>query len=253
MREQSVNFDRAADYYDATRGFPEHETANIIQFIAESAKLKSSNTLLEIGIGTGRISLPLSCYVQQIIGIDISHKMMKKFHEKQSDEAVFVALADAEVLPFADNSVDGVFVSHVFHLVRDQGAVMQELTRVIKPDGQLLHCRTDRHFGIGKLDNPVGKSTWQTHHEALNADFALHGWRYDTVHEYHCPVMETPYELLYAIGNRLWSATWDLSDEQIQSRLDAIRKGVDEHFDGDIHKQIESEIIISLEILQAPA
>lgn len=253
MREQSVNFDRAADYYDATRGYPEHEQHNISDFIAQSAHLKTREILLEIGVGTGRMALPLSTHVKQVYGIDISHKMMKKLHEKQNQEMVYVTQADAERLPFPNHCFDAVFVSHVFHLVRDVIPVLDEITRITQTGGKLLHCRTDRNFGMGMLDNRAANSKWQAARNQIEVELKSRGWHFADTSQYVCQVMESPYDFLHAIENRLWSSTWDLSDEQLQTRIDSIKAAIDEHFDGDAHKSVESEIVIALEVWQAPA
>jgi ubiquinone/menaquinone biosynthesis C-methylase UbiE len=56
----SINFDRAASYYDETRGFPAGVEEQVGAFIAQSVNLDANSRVLEVGVGTGRIALPLS-------------------------------------------------------------------------------------------------------------------------------------------------------------------------------------------------
>ena len=125
----SVNFDRAADFYDATRAFPDSIVERIGPFLAEAAQLSGDESVLEVGIGTGRIALPLAPFVSSIYGADISLKMLQRLVEKRGDEEVFPAVGDAHNLPYSENSFDMVLVTHVFHLVEDPAAVLAEIGR----------------------------------------------------------------------------------------------------------------------------
>ncbi|MEL6527542.1 MAG: class I SAM-dependent methyltransferase, partial [Chloroflexota bacterium] len=110
---ESVNFDRAADFYDATRGFPAKIATYIGAFMAKEARLSAESVVLEVGIGTGRIALPLSKHVKGVAGVDISFEMQKVLLNKRTDEPVFPVQADGYRLPYADNAFDAVFVVHV--------------------------------------------------------------------------------------------------------------------------------------------
>src|SRR5688572_23888711 len=101
MPSESINYDRAADFYDETRAYPEGIVEEIAAFIAKKAFLKPDTNMLEIGIGTGRIALPMSAHVVSLVGVDISSRMMAKLREKQTSEPIQLAQANAEHLPFA--------------------------------------------------------------------------------------------------------------------------------------------------------
>src|SRR5690606_21848097 len=119
MSAESVNFDRAADFYDETRGFPPLIAEEAARFIAESAGLAPQQALLEIGIGTGRIALPLAPYVSSIYGADLSHAMLRKLYEKQGIEKIHAVQADVQFLPYPTATFDHVVAAHIFHLVSD--------------------------------------------------------------------------------------------------------------------------------------
>lgn len=87
----SINFDRASHFYDATRGFPPEVATQIGGFLAASGNLTHQNNVLEIGIGTGRIALPLAPYVGSIVGVDISRNMMLRLREKQNGASIHLA------------------------------------------------------------------------------------------------------------------------------------------------------------------
>ncbi|MDX1994437.1 MAG: class I SAM-dependent methyltransferase [bacterium] len=237
MTRESVNFDRAADFYDQTRGFPPEQEAAIGQFIAAEAELNSSSRVLEIGVGTGRIALPVAPQVQRYVGIDLSTEMMGRLRTKQTTERVDLAQADATQLPFADNTFDDVIVVHVFHLVSDVQAVLRELARVVRPGGKLVHCwnRGDDGptFEIREAWKQVVPNAPRSRMDWSNMDEVIQGagWRLigDT-RAYHYPVTVVPQNILRNFEARAWSATWELSEEDHARGVEAVREALLERF-----------------------
>lgn len=238
MTVESINFDQAADYYDRTRGFPPDQEAPIAAFIAEQAGLKRTDRLLEIGIGTGRIALPLASYVGEIVGVDISRAMMERLRAKQTDQRVLLVEGDAEKLPLASSLFDAVIVVHVFHLVSDLTAVLDELARALKPGGRLIRCwgggtgsaalhglREAWKSGVGH------EQPWDQVRGAQDAGLIERGWT--TVSEelsYAYPASMTPREVIDQFRARLWSATWKLTDDEIERGAAAMEALAREHF-----------------------
>src|SRR5215208_5624784 len=68
------------------------------------AGLAGDGAALELGIGTGRIALPLSERGVRVHGIDLSEAMVAQLHEKPGGERIEVAMGD-----FATTRVDGTF------------------------------------------------------------------------------------------------------------------------------------------------
>lgn len=117
-------FDQIAEFYDRTRRSP---LKNEIDAIVK--QLDGSKTVLEIGVGTGRISAPLQEIGFDVTGIDISVRMLEKAREKGIGHLV---IGDARKLPFLDSSFDAALIVHVFHLIEDSRKVMQEAGRVTR-------------------------------------------------------------------------------------------------------------------------
>ncbi|MDQ3877058.1 MAG: class I SAM-dependent methyltransferase [Actinomycetota bacterium] len=132
----SFSFDRAADYYDATRSLPDDSMDLVADLLAAEI---SGTRAFEIGIGTGRIALPLVERSIDIYGIDISNEMVQKMLAKRFDrERLHVALADATRLPFASSSFDSILAVHVLHLVPSWHAVCDEAVRVGRGGGRFI-------------------------------------------------------------------------------------------------------------------
>jgi SAM-dependent methyltransferase len=68
------------------------------------AGLAGDGTALELGIGTGRIALPLARRGVRVHGIDLSEAMVARMREKEGGEDVPVTIGD-----FATTTVDGRF------------------------------------------------------------------------------------------------------------------------------------------------
>jgi SAM-dependent methyltransferase len=131
---ESISFDRASDYYDRTRSLSANATAQVTSLL--TAELAGRGLTLEIGIGTGRIAVPLSEHGIEVCGVDLSRNMLDVLRAKS--DRIPVALADATHLPFSDDAFDAALGCHVLHLIPDWRAALRELTRVVRPGGAVL-------------------------------------------------------------------------------------------------------------------
>ena len=95
--------DRIAEVYDEYQiglSDPEH-LAPVADLVA---KLAGGDRALELGIGTGRIALPLAARGVEVHGIDASEVMVSKLRNKDGGADIPVTIGD-----FADVPVDGQF------------------------------------------------------------------------------------------------------------------------------------------------
>jgi len=117
-------FDQIADVYDETRRGLDEAT---LKGIKDMLTKHGCNSLLEIGVGTGRIALPLIKSGYEVTGVDISRRMMEKARAKGM-RSLF--LAEGSNAPFRERSFDATFMAHVFHLLDNPLSVMIEAARV---------------------------------------------------------------------------------------------------------------------------
>jgi ubiquinone/menaquinone biosynthesis C-methylase UbiE len=231
----SVVFDRVADFYDATRGYPPGEERVAAAMLAEAGNLTHASQIIEIGIGTGRIALPLAPHVGAIFGVDLSRLMMARLRAKQTNELIYVAQADATRLPFGARRFDAAVAVHVFHLIPQWRAVLAELKRVLRPEGVLVHL-TDSKHGFDVLadawesavprQEPVGMP-FPAHHESILAE----GWELvGDVHRHAFTYERTPQQYYDELTLRSMSSSWHLSDEQLERGLAAVREAMAAHF-----------------------
>ena len=127
---ETISFDRAAEFYDATRDVGNDATTDTIEHLATS--LAGRGRLLEIGVGTGLLAVPLAARGLAVDGIDVSTEMLAKLQQKASpDGHVHVVEADARRLPFRDGTFGGAYLRHVFHLIPNWELAVSELCRVV--------------------------------------------------------------------------------------------------------------------------
>lgn len=139
----SRSFDRAASFYDRTRGLSAQATARVTELL--TGELVSRGRCLEIGVGTGRIAWPLHEAGVPMTGIDLSRPMMGILVEKAGGGVPFpLAQADATTLPFPDHRFGAAVASHVFHLIPEWRRALTEMTRVVRPGGVVLSSRGGR-------------------------------------------------------------------------------------------------------------
>lgn len=124
MENGKVIFDEIADFYDETR---KEITPNEINAMVSA--MDSCRTVLDVGVGTGRIAKPLQDKGFMVTGIDLSVKMMEKARLKGVNNLV---IGNATNLPFLDKSFDALVSVHVFHLLDQRERMMREAARVTK-------------------------------------------------------------------------------------------------------------------------
>jgi ubiquinone/menaquinone biosynthesis C-methylase UbiE len=147
----SVNFDRAASYYDATRGFPPGVAEQVRDAIVARVGLARDGRILELGVGTGRIALPFVQAGYRFTGVDLAREMLAVFRGKLEGHHTPPSLVQGDVtdLPFASGSFDLVVGVHVLHLVADWRKTLLEARRVLRPGGTLLMAGSPGRAGPG--------------------------------------------------------------------------------------------------------
>ena len=120
----TAEFDGIAGVYDETRRPIDSET---LQGLTSMLSAHGCKTILEVGVGTGRVSVPLSRSGLDTSGADISRMMMERARSKGMANLV---MSDGGLTPFRDGSFDAVLLSHVIHIVEDPQGILREGARV---------------------------------------------------------------------------------------------------------------------------
>ncbi len=92
-------------------------------------ELNQYQTVLDVGVGTGRFAKPLQDNGFAVFGVDIGHRMLKRAMEKGVDN---LFLGDACFLPFRDYSFDATVCIHLLHLITEWKMALEEICRVTR-------------------------------------------------------------------------------------------------------------------------
>lgn len=109
--------------------------------------LEADQRLLDVGGGTGRVTVSLVEHVGQACVIDASSGMLVQARAK----GLCAYRGVAEQLPFGDGAFDRILVVDAFHHFRDWSWAAAELMRVLRPGGRMVIEEPDIRSRIVKL------------------------------------------------------------------------------------------------------
>lgn len=92
--------------------------------------------ILDVGCGTGVTVEYLLSKQFQAVGIDPSHTMIEQAKKRNQQLPIF--LAPGEQLPFGEQTMDGVMAECTLSLMGDLPLALQQISRVLKPQGYLI-------------------------------------------------------------------------------------------------------------------
>ena len=253
----SCSFDRAVDYYDKTRDLPGPMATQGIEALHDYAGREAF--ILEVGTGTGRISLPLMERGANLIGCDISSAMMQRQRAKRPSARL--AQADAAHLPFASAQFDALLTIHVLHLVGAWREALREFKRVLKPGGVYIntwnwHSESSVHTRVRdywrtQVDAHGGK--WrrpgiQKREEVLDEARAS-GATVESVEVVRFAVPLAPHEVLDGLTHRIFSDTWDVPAEIFEPTVRETRAWAEKEF-GDVARPLDEEMRFNLDVIR---
>ncbi len=161
---------RVAVQYDALRGHPPEVSGDIGRAI--SSQVGERARVLELGVGTGRIALPVAAAGCEVYGVDLSAHMLAALSRRIDDdglEGIHLAQADITRLPFREGVFDGAMAVHVLHLVADWAGVLAQVSRLVRPGGTLVLGRdwVDPESFAGMIRNTFRKTVVEVGTEML--------------------------------------------------------------------------------------
>mgnify|MGYP001811645341 FL=1 len=127
---------KGADLYDDI--YPSQPSAAQLDLLAE---LVQGGRALELGIGTGRLAIPLVARGVAVEGLDSSEAMVSKMHAKDVGSSIPVTISSFERFDL-NKSFDLIFVAFntIFSLLTQDAQVscFESVTRHLSPSGVFL-------------------------------------------------------------------------------------------------------------------
>jgi len=127
-------YERIGAHFSKTR---EYAWPEVESFVEDAP---ACETALDIGCGNGRHAALLADVADRVIGLDASRALLDAAEERVGNR-VSLLLGDAARLPLARDTVNlAVYVATLHHLptAGDRRASLDELARVLDPDGRAL-------------------------------------------------------------------------------------------------------------------
>ena len=115
------------------------------RFTIEVSGVRAGNCVLDIAGGTGDLSAKFARLVGpegSVVLADINDSMLKVGRDKLIDQGhagnIVYTQADAQYLPFPDNTFDCITIAFGLRNVTDKDLALRSMFRVLKPGGRLL-------------------------------------------------------------------------------------------------------------------
>jgi ubiquinone/menaquinone biosynthesis C-methylase UbiE len=239
------SFDRVAHVYDETRGLPDEVERKIAGGIAALLhEVSEAPRLAEIGIGTGRIAVPLAGRGVHVTGTDISTKMLAVLRAKRAD--IDMVIAEASQAPFRERSFDASLFVHILHLVPDAEAAIRATMRLVRPGGVMIEAGDDREESLrSQADDLVRKTakdlcrieigSWTPFTRGTQLFQRILGERGATVLQ--APLARwtgstTARRMLERLERRDYSSAWEIPETFMPDLLERVSPQVEELFGG---------------------
>src|SRR5258705_7800203 len=173
-QQVAAHWNRRAAGFDSDFGHSirtEAERAAWDRIVALAVGGRAPLDALDVGCGTGFLSLELARRGHRVTGVDFAPQMLAEARRKAASEqslAVRFEEGDAEALQFSDASFDLVITRHVLWTLPHPEAAIDEWMRVLRPGGRLAGI--DGQFDPGFL-------THQRENARTSAEYAAIGDR----------------------------------------------------------------------------
>jgi ubiquinone/menaquinone biosynthesis C-methylase UbiE len=127
--------------------------------LCEALDIRSGQKVLDVAAGNGNASLAAARRWCEVVATDYVPALLARARERAGAERLSIDIreADAEALPFADESFDVVVSTFGVMFTPDQDRAAGELLRVCKPGGKIGLANWTPEGFIGQVFKAIGK------------------------------------------------------------------------------------------------
>ncbi|MCL2881110.1 MAG: class I SAM-dependent methyltransferase, partial [Treponema sp.] len=162
--------------------------------------IKKSDSVLDVGTGTGVLLPLLTEKAGTVTAIDASDKMLEKARQKYPDSGVNFINADVMEWPFPADFFDHIICYSVFPHLQNKNAVIRRFSEILKPGGLLsvLHSSSNEKINGVHI---------HAHSSDINSDYLLPAVKYIPVlnkYRLRNEIIIDTEEIFMFCGRKLW-------------------------------------------------
>ncbi|HLC10415.1 MAG TPA: class I SAM-dependent methyltransferase [Candidatus Bathyarchaeia archaeon] len=113
--------------------------------VLNAVHVSASDTVLDVGSGTGFLTEAVAKIAAKIIALDFSRGMSEEAIAKMGEGNVEFRIGNVESMPLQDSSVDVVIGNMVLHHCPHPEIAISEISRVLKPRGRIAISDLQEH------------------------------------------------------------------------------------------------------------
>ncbi len=247
----TISFDRIASAYDHVRAHP----SEVAQRIGASLAEICGADVLELGVGTGRIALPLARAGCRVTGVDVSDGMLR-VAQAANEPQLALLRGDIARLPLASASFDAIVVVHVLHLLKDWRSALVDGRRALRPGGRFIQGRDwrDPQSCVGQLREQLRSAVMELLPNARppgagasigavlgELGFALEPER--SLVSWVTPI--SPAEVLAEMASRADAETWSLEQPILDAAMARLTSwALAQYGDLDVTQDVERRFVV---------
>ncbi len=156
-RRTMRRYDLTARMYDER--YAEEQAA---KYYAALKHLDMQGSVLDVGCGTGLFFSHIAVEAEKVVGVDISRRLLLQAKEHTQDfRNVHLVQADADHLPFKDESFSFVFAFTVLQNMPKPLETIKEFKRIAELDAQIVVTGLKKAFSLEAFQTLLQKAGLQ--------------------------------------------------------------------------------------------
>ncbi|MFW9893752.1 MAG: class I SAM-dependent methyltransferase [Candidatus Thorarchaeota archaeon] len=160
--------------------------------------------ILDLACGQGYLSRILARKGAEVIGVDISEKMLKLAQESEESESLgvkYVLCSSANMSGIQDSSIDCVVSTFGFHDIKDVDQTIEECSRVLKDRGRLVFA-IPHPLSYARRSQDEDGYFLKMRHYMSNQDIPHPKYKENGVMAYHRP-LSYYFEKAFSVGLKM--------------------------------------------------
>ncbi|MFC8229536.1 trifunctional class I SAM-dependent methyltransferase/NUDIX hydrolase/VOC family protein [Streptomyces sp. NPDC057287] len=180
----TIDWDAAADSFDEE---PDHGLLDPVVRSAWARRMETwlpaaRSAVLDLGCGTGSLSLLVAGQGHRVTAVDRSPRMVEQARAKLAGTGTEVLVGDAGHPPVGKQRFDVILARHTVWLLPDPAAALRHWFSLLRPGGRLVLIEgvwNGTGLSAARLTALLGEHTERVHHEPLSGDPLLWGKEVD--------------------------------------------------------------------------